>query len=192
MATVIPTKARMQQRDWLNTALAALAEGGINAIAIEKLAEKLGVTRGSFYYHFKDRDELLQKLLNYWEQRWTVEIGIEITALGLDPRQSLLALVRMIRHRKAAQYDTVFRSWALHDAMAREVVKRVDEYRLGVIRDLFERAGFEGLDAENRARLLLYYEVAEPTLFAKQRRETRDQLVEYRLKLLTTAGPDSD
>jgi AcrR family transcriptional regulator len=182
----------MQRRDWLNAALAALVEGGIKAIAIERLAENLGLTRGSFYHHFKDRQDLLQELLTYWEQRWTVEIGIEITALGLDPRQSLLALVRMIRHRKASQYDAVFRSWALHDAMARQVVERVDEYRLGVIRDLFERAGFEGLDAENRARLLLYYEAAEPTLFAKQNRETRDQLVEYRLKLLTAAGPDSD
>ena len=188
---VASKKTRLQRRDWLDVALSALVQDGVGGVAIERLADTLGVTRGSFYYHFKDRDDLLHELLAYWEHRWTVEVGEDIAALGLDPVQSLLALSRMIRHRKAAEYDTVFRAWALHDPVARKVVKRVDEYRLGVIRDLFKRAGFKGLEAENRARLFLYYEVAEPTLFAKQTQEVRDQLVEYRHRLLTTRGTKS-
>ena len=191
MTLVASKKARLQRRDWLDVALTALMEDGVGGVAIERLADTLGVTRGSFYHHFKDRDDLLHELLVYWERRWTVEIGEDIAALGLDPEQSLLALSRMIRHRRAAEYDTVFRAWALHDLEARKVVKRVDEYRLGVIRDLFERAGFKGLEAENRARLFLYYEVAEPTLFAKQDQKTRDQLVEYRHRLLTTPNTKS-
>ena len=186
MTAVASKKTRLQRVDWLDVALTALVKNGVGGVAIEKLADTLGVTRGSFYHHFKDRDDLLYELLLYWEQHWTIEIGEDIAALGLEPAQSLLALSRMIRHRKAAEYDTVFRAWALHDPVARKVVKRVDEYRLRVIRELFERVGFKALEAENRARLFLYYEVAEPTLFAKQSLEVRDQLVEYRHRLLTT------
>ena len=185
MAAVAVKKTRLQRRDWLDVALTALIEDGVGGIAIERLADTLGVTRGSFYYHFKDRDDLLHELLAYWEQHWTIEIGEDITVLGLDPIQSLLALSRLIRHRKAAEYDTVFRAWAQHDPVAQKVLERVDEYRLGFIRDLFERASFKGLDAENRARLFLYYEVAEPTLFAKQSKKIRDQLVKSRHRLLT-------
>jgi AcrR family transcriptional regulator len=184
-------KSRLDRKGWLEAALAELAEGGINAIAIEKLASKLGVTRGSFYHHFQDREELQNQMLEYWVERWTMEIRTEMTALGLDARQTLLALMRMIRHRKAAEYDVAFRAWALNDPMARKVVKRVDEIRLDYIRGLFGQLGFDELEAENRARLFLYYEMTEPAMFAAQSKETIERLVEARHRLLTS-GPDRE
>jgi AcrR family transcriptional regulator len=165
---------------------------GIASISIEKLATRLDVTRGSFYYHFHDRADLLQEMLDYWVQKWTLDIREDIRALGLDPKNTLLALIRGIRHRQSAKYDVVFRAWALHDPMAQDVVKRVDQIRLDYIRSLFEEIGFEPLDAENRARLLYYYETAEPAILATQTPELEDQLIIERHRLLTNMLSDSD
>ncbi len=179
-------KTRLDRGDWLEAAIHQLAAEGIAAISIEKLAISLGVTRGSFYHHFRDRADLLQEMLDYWTQKWTIDIREDIRALGLDPKTTLLALIRGIRHRQSAQYDVVFRAWALHDPVAQDVVKRADQIRLDYIRSLFEEMGFESLDAENRARLFYYYETAEPAMLAAQTREQEDQLIIERHRLLTT------
>jgi AcrR family transcriptional regulator len=179
-------KPRLDRRDWLDAALAALAAGGIKAVAIEKLAVQLGVTRGSFYHHFQNREQLLSEILDYWVVHWTEDIRTALLALELDASETLLAMIRLIRERKAADYDVVFRAWALHDPLACKVVKRVDEIRLGYIRSLFAELGFDELEAENRARLLLYYEMVEPAVFATQSKQTREWLIKARHKLLTT------
>ena len=186
MTRMPASKPQLARRDWLDAALVEMAAGGISAIAIEKLAGRLGVTRGSFYHHFQNREELLNAILDYWVKHWTEDIRTTLVALRLDARQTLLAMIRLIRERKAADYDVVFRAWALHDPLARKVVKRVDEIRLDYIRSLFAQLGFDELETENRARLLLYYEMAEPAMFASQKMETREQLIEARAKLLTT------
>ncbi|MEA3275117.1 MAG: helix-turn-helix domain-containing protein [Pseudomonadota bacterium] len=182
-------KTRLDRADWLEAAIQSLAEGGISEVSIEKLAAGLGVTRGSFYHHFRDRADLLREMLGYWTQKWTLDIREDIRALGLDPRNTLLALIRAVRHRRGAQYDVVFRAWALHDPTARDVVEQVDETRLAYIRTLFEDMGFGPLDVENRARLCLYYEMAEPTMFAAQATELEDRLIVERHRLLTTDNP---
>jgi AcrR family transcriptional regulator len=180
-------RTRLNRSDWLQAALDTLCDVGIAGVTIERVASVLGVTRGSFYHHFADREELLRELLELWKQRWTVEIRQEVMSLQLDPSNALLVLVRTIRRRRGASYDVYFRAWALHDPLARKVVKRVDEIRLGYIRELFEALGFEGLDAENRARMFLYYEMSEPSMFAAQSAKLTDQLIRERHALLTAA-----
>ena len=76
----------------------------------------------------------------------------------------------------------------MHDSMAHKTLKRVDEYRLTSVRGLFEAAGYHDLDAEKRARIYLYYEIAEPTIFAGQDKAIQDKLVAERLNLLTDGG----
>ncbi len=182
-------KARLDRKIWLDAALSALVQGGIASVTIEKLATGLGVTRGSFYHHFQDRPELLKELLDYWVQNWTLAITEDISALSLDPRNSLLALIRLIYHRHAADKDVAFRAWALHDEEARKIVSGVDEIRLDYVKSLYQGMGFKGLDAENRARLTLYYQVAEPTLFHTSFGAMDEELVVARHALLT-AGAD--
>ena len=178
-------KPRLGRREWLNAALSMLVDEGLSSISILQLAKRLGVTRGGFYHHFRNRDDLLAELLNYWEKRWTLDLRDDVAALQLQPREELLALMRLIRHRGGSQYDVVFRSWALKDATARSVVRRVDEARLGHIIGLFEAMGFEGYDARNRARLFLYYEMAEPAVLCEQSAEEEEALLVARHRLLT-------
>jgi AcrR family transcriptional regulator len=190
MQEKVKRKARLARQDWLDAALTALLEGGIAGVTMERLAAGLGVTRGSFYYHFRDRAELLDELLDYWVSNWTVAVRDDVAALGLDPRSALLALMRVITHRKAAEHDVAFRAWALHDDRARKVLTRVDAMRVEYMTSIFLAMGFEGLEAENRALLALYYETAQPAMFNSPTEEQKDLLLVERHRFLT-AGADA-
>ncbi len=185
MQARVKGKPRLDRQDWLDAALETLVEGGIAAVTMERVAAALGVTRGSFYHHFRDRAELLDELLDYWVGKWTVSVRDDVAALGLDPRSTLLALMRTIAHRRAAEYDVVFRAWALHDERARAVLARVDEMRVEYMTSLFTAMGFEGLEAENRARLALYYEMAQPSVLSPMSTEQKDRLLVERHRFLT-------
>ena len=183
-------RQRLTRQDWIDAALQLLSEAGIGSVSVEQLATRLSVTRGSFYHHFTDREDLLRALLDYWAKRWTYDVREQLAGLGLDPSTTLLALMRAIRNNRAAEYDGPMRAWALHDPMAREVVRQVDDVRLGFIRAQFEGLGFEGMDAENRARLFLFYETAAPGVFLPLDPEEDDALLVERHRLLTRFSQD--
>jgi len=180
-------RARLTRQDWIDAAVKLLAEEGIGAVSVEGLASRLGITRGSFYHHFAGREDLLRAMLAHWAQRWTNDVRDQIASLGLDPSTTLLALMNAIRHNRAADYDAPFRAWALHDPLARSVVEQVDQTRLATISQLFEALGFGGLDAENRARLFLHYEMAAPAMFVGPSPEDDEELLKERHRFLTTA-----
>lgn len=184
------SKPRLNRQDWIDAAIVQLSESGIGGVSIEQLASRLGVTRGSFYHHFADREELLQAMLDYWAQRWTYEVRDQIAALGLDPRTTLLALMRAIRNQGASEHDAPFRAWALHDPLAQAVLEQVDEARLGFIRSLFEGLGFTGMELESRARLYFYYEAARPAMFVGLSPEQDEELLVERHRFLTTVQVD--
>ena len=177
-------KTFLTREDWVNAATQVLYESGIGSISIVQLAKSLGVTRGSFYHHFTNREALLLGILKHWEKTLTIAIRDEVRGLELPPADLLRALIQSIHDHKAADYDAAFRAWALHDPLARTALERVDAFRLAYITRLFEAAGFKGIDADNRARLLLYYEMSAPAFFAKPNPEIKDQLNDVRLRLL--------
>jgi len=185
MANVTGARPRLTRQDWIDAAIEQLSLAGIGAVSIEQLATRLEVTRGSFYHHFSGREDLLKGMLDYWAQRWTYEVRDQVLGLGLDPATTLLALMRAIRNNRAADYDAPFRAWALHDPLAREVVQQVDETRLQFIQSQFKALGFTGLDAENRARLFLYYQVAAPAMFTELSPKRDEQLLLERHRFLT-------
>ena len=185
MTTQNKRKVRLSRSDWLDVALIILHDDGINAVTIDALANQLCITRGSFYHHFKDRNDLAEELLNYWKLKWTIEIRDDVSALGLDGRQCLTALGNLIEHLKAAGHDVAVRAWAIHDEQAREVVRETDEIRLDFIRSQFEKIGFKSLDLENRSRLFLYYTMTEPAFFDSPDEKTAQKLDQVRLEFLT-------
>ena len=181
-------KPRLTRQDWIDAAMELLSLAGIGAVTVDRLASNLNITRGSFYHHFSDREDLLRALLDHWAHQWTYAVREQVQSLGIDPSNTLLALMNMIRKNRTADYDAPIRAWALHDPLAREVVSKVDGARLAFINAQFEALGFSGLDAENRARLFLYYEMAAPAMFAGPSPEQDEQLLMERHRFLTSAA----
>jgi AcrR family transcriptional regulator len=105
-------RPQIKREDYLIHALKTLSSVGISAVTIELLSKNLGVTRGSFYHHFKNRQELLDEMLDYWIQHWTIEIRQEAADLKLEPSDTLLVLMRIIRRSDAAGYEIALRNWA--------------------------------------------------------------------------------
>jgi AcrR family transcriptional regulator len=150
-------KATPQQRltrdDWVSAALAAIAEGGLAAVGVEPLAASLGATKGSFYWHFKNRDALLSAAIERWEKETTTDVIAEITAAQDAPRDQFRRLV--IRVIERAEHDRVgpaLLASASHPVVA-PALERVTAARLGLIATVFQRLGFPAAEARRRALL---------------------------------------
>lgn len=146
----------MTRLDWITAALAAIAEGGLAAVAVEQLALRLGTSKGSFYWHFENRDALLTAALARWEEQYTAAVTAENTrAAAADPVQRLRLLIRRVT--SLAETDAVYVALiatADHPAVA-PVLTRITEHRIEYTSALFRDIGFSPREA--RFRSLLAY-----------------------------------
>lgn len=152
---------RLGAGDWTAAALEALTRGGIEAVQITVLARKLGVTRGSFYWHFESREALLDALLKEWRARNT---GVMLEAIaGADTLDNgILALFSVwVDHTRFDQkLDQAIRDWARHDNAVRVAVKAEDEARVTAIAGFFERHDYEPTEAFVRARVVYFTQIS--------------------------------
>ena len=154
---------RLSRDDWLKAAL-VLCEKGIDAVKVAPLAADMGVTTGSFYWHFKNRRELLEALLEYWEREMT-EVAIEAAKRFTDsPKDRILSLMEGVTAGNLARYDLPIWHWAQSDAKARHVFNRVLKKRFEFAAWMFTQAGFSAEQADARGRLMVTYMMAEATL----------------------------
>ena len=139
----------------------ALEDGGVTKVNVEGLARALGVTKGSFYWHFKDRQHLLDELLDYWAKAMThsvLETGRQFSG---DPVERIHVVAKDIVSHERAKLDPHIRAWSQYDRRAHKRVKQIDKIRFEFLRGLFQDAGFDIDEAEARARLLYYYVLGE-------------------------------
>jgi AcrR family transcriptional regulator len=149
------TRRRLSKTDWVSAALAAIAEGGLAAVAVEPLAQRLGTSKGSFYWHFRNRGALLTAALAHWEEQYTAAVTAENTQAAADPVHRLRLLIRRVT--ALAETDSVYVALiatADHPAVA-PVLTRITEHRLAYTAALFRDIGFP--DREARYRSLLAY-----------------------------------
>jgi AcrR family transcriptional regulator len=149
------TQRRLTRDDWINAALSAIADGGLAAVGIEPLAARLGATKGSFYWHFENRDALLQAALNRWEQETTTDVAADVsTAPGGPASQFRRLIVTVIEHAEQDRVGPALLASAAHPAVA-PALARVTAARLSLIATMLRRLGFA--PAESRRRALLAY-----------------------------------
>lgn len=154
---------RLSRNDWLKAAL-EMSAAGIDRVKIVPLAEFLGVTTGSFYWHFKNRRELLEALLEYWEHEMT-DVVIEAARQHPGPPEKLiLDTMNVVMSKGLARYDLPFWQWAQTDTSASRVFKRVLRKRFSATARMFSEAGFSRQQAETRARMMVVYMMGESTL----------------------------
>lgn len=161
----IPAKARGQAQTprpqldrWIQSAIDVLAKEGISGLRIEALAKHCGVTKGSFYWHFKDKQALLDVLLDQWKNGRIRDIEKTTTVTPGKEREQLHYAIELYganRNRKGMLIELAVRDWARRDARAAAIVESVDLYRLECTRQLFVAAGMS--DAEAKSRSLLLY-----------------------------------
>lgn len=150
-----PPGRRLTRDDWTAAGLAALAEGGVAAVAIEPLAKRLGATKGSAYWHFANRDALLAATLERWEQERTEAIIEWLESKG-DATERLWALSAAASEREdELRLELALLAAADLPAVA-AVLHRVTERRLEYMTSLYEGVGFSS-DAARRRSVLTYY-----------------------------------
>ncbi len=101
---------RQSKKSWLDAALKALARGGIDRVRVESLAKNLGVTKGSFYWHFKDREQFLDELLNFWAEQSTQTV-IANPNYPTDSKARVRAVADDIVRLDLGKMDPHIRSW---------------------------------------------------------------------------------
>jgi AcrR family transcriptional regulator len=147
-------KQRLSRDDWIRAALDAVAEGGLAAVAVEPLARRLGVTKGSFYAHFAGRDELIEAALERWERSHAEEQLEQFRAID-DPAERLAAALRVAAEFSQSGAPSVHARLMgeLDDPRVREAVSRVNGARVDRLADSFRELGLSEQAAAHRARM---------------------------------------
>ena len=179
---------KLTRSDWLAAALEALLREGVEGIHVEPLAESLGVTKGSFYWHFKDLQDLLASVIDYWTTRMVGAVRDHAHLTG-TPEENLLTVMEDIAREERGRYEAAMRTWAASDERAAAAVRRVDEARLQWTCGLFEEMGFSREQAEIRGRMMVCYEYGEAQFSLSASLEQRLQWVKLRHEILTCGGP---
>jgi AcrR family transcriptional regulator len=151
------SRTRLSREDWIEAALQALADGGPPAVAVERLAARLQTTKGSFYWHFKDREELITETLATWERQETDALIEEMNEIT-DPVERLRIGTVMATEYEEEERPDVRLLPSASDPVVGEVVKRVQRKRLDFLAKTFREAGFT--PAESRVRARLAYSLA--------------------------------
>ena len=180
-------KGRVTREQWLAAALDALQEEGPEAINIQALSRRLKIAKTSFYWHFKDRSELIDAMIDYWIHELTEVVTSNQKILDAPPEQRLMKTVDMIEEYGLALYDMAFRHWAKTEPRAREASQKANQVRMEFVSAALAELGFSGQDLEMRAALFVCYQTAEqfvfPELSVSQRRAMRNKRLELILGL---------
>ena len=152
----VTDRLRLTQRDWIDAAFRALAAGGVSAVRIERLARDLGATKGSFYWHYKDLQALLDSVVSCWVDLATEQGISTINARDLTPAAALGALIEQISEVPDVAYGGVaiepaIREWARFDGKVSDIVAQVDARRIDYVANLLTRCGLSQREAAKQA-----------------------------------------
>ena len=158
------------------------------------LSERLGVSRSSFYWYFKNRDELLGALLDRWDELNTRSIVASTEEPAASVTQAVCNVFRCWINPLifSPRLDFAVREWARRSAHVRKALERSDRIRTEAVKALFVRFGYEDDDAFVRARVLYYMQIGYYALDLREPIETRLNLTPHYLKAFTGVDPNQD
>jgi AcrR family transcriptional regulator len=188
-----PTKARRKRplalgrEAWLDAARQALIAEGTAGVEINKLAKRLGVTRGGFYWFFKSREQLLDELISLWAERGTELFERVIQPEKRDGLREYHALADVWVDEKVydPKWDGAVRDWARTSVKVLKTVQAVDAKRIAILERMFLAMGYQGRRAHVRARVMYYHQVGYYALGMRETRKKRQQLLPFYAEVLT-------
>jgi len=160
---------------WLDAAYALLVEGGVDAVKVMPLAERLGLSRTSFYWHFADREALLSGLVDRWQSQNTANLVARCEAPAATITEAMLNLFDCWYDRKLfdSRLEFAMRTWSLTDPTVAAAMSGADTARLVAITGLFRRFGYSETEADTRARTLYLTQVGYIALRSDERLDVR-------------------
>jgi AcrR family transcriptional regulator len=170
---------QLSAQDWLDQGLKTLASQGFTALKAEPLAKALGVSRGSFYWHFPDIGAYHTAILKYWREVAAEAIIAHVEAASAKDNP-LIVLLRRVFSEKLA-LERAVRSWATFDPAAKNAVQAIDRRRVDYVESLVRARGVAPGMAQARAQVLYWaflgYALSDQPMTKVQREATLDELV---------------
>ena len=150
---------------WLAAAVATLIAEGIDAVRIDRLARRLRITRGSFYHHYEDRDDLLRAVLDHYVQINHQNFVAMLPALQGTAKEKLWTLWAATASKEFRDYDWAVRMWGMRDPHVTEVLNKIDVKRMEVMIALFMEMGFTEDESWIRAALAYHGSLGDRAFF---------------------------
>ncbi len=176
---------RTPRTSWVEEGLRALGVGGPDAVRVEKLAGALGVTKGGFYWHFDDRNALLEEMLDTWERLVVDEAIARVDAGGGDPRAKLRRLFTLTESLGDVwKIELAIRDWARRDAHVADRLRRLDNRRMDYMRQLFGSFCADEDEVEVRCTLVMSLFIANSFIAADHGPFSRSDVLKMALERL--------
>lgn len=176
----------LERADWVAAARAMLVRDGAAAVKVERIATALNVTRGGFYWRFRDHADLMDALLKDWRDTNSTTMLAAIKGEG-TPVERIWKLMDVwvdeIGYDSA--YDIAVRSWATISKKVARVVRAVDEERIEALHQLFADYGYSDMEAFIRARVFYWHQLGYYAMGVKERKAKRHEYLELYFKVLT-------
>ena len=182
---------KVTRDDWLNVAMDVLISDGVDQIKVLNLAERMAVSRSSFYWYFKSRQELLDALITRWQATNTAAL----IAQSELPADTITAAVCNVQRCvvNSDLFDTALdfavRDWARRSGKVRRMLDQSDARRLTALRDMFIRFAYDETEAETRARVLYYMQIGYDLAQLGEPIEARLSMVPHYLYVFTGIEP---
>ena len=176
---------RLSREAWLERSLEILDSEGQSRLTIDYLTKQLHVTKGSFYWHFKNRASYIECLAEYWADEYTLRLARPLPEEISDASDRLLALMTRLTETDYARYDAAVLNWSQHEPGARQSIQKVLDFRMHFIRTLFSELGFTGNALEMRVQTVLTFHTMELNGYNHLSKEERLRHVKLRHEMLT-------
>ena len=188
-----PGKIKATRDDWLDQALSVLSSEGVESVTVLNLSGRLEVSRSSFYWYFKNRDELLDALLARWEELNTLSIVCQAEAPAASINEAVCNVFRCWINPAIfdPRLDFAVREWARRSPKVRRSLDRSDNERTAAIQAMFERFGYRDREALVRARVLYYMQIGYYALDIREPMEERLNLAPRYLEAITGVLPSA-
>lgn len=179
---------------WLDAAYGVLTTAGVEAVKVMPLAKMLGLTRTSFYWHFKDRDALLEAMVQRWERRNTGTLVARCEAFAASVSEAMLNVFDCWLNPALfdSRLDLAIRNWARTDPALQARLDRADAARSAAMAAMFRRFGFPEVQAQVRAQTVLYTQIGYISMQVREDAPVRVGRMPDWVEVFTDQRPSED
>ncbi len=177
---------RLARTDWVDAAREALVKGGVHAVKIDLIANRLKITRGSFYWHFKNRAEVLSALVELWESQNTKPFEDIVRRPDIGATEKFAAMARLWLEEKSFdwRFDSAMRDWARSSRAVAKKLAAIDDFRMDLFEQVFAEMGYPPFEAKVRARVTYFHQVGYYTLGIQEDQRARRDMFPMYLRIL--------